>query len=1787
MQRFRKINDIRRRIINWLFVLGAAVPMVLNAADAKVSWQANTEDDLAGYRIYYGTTAGNYPNAIDAGNVTQYNVTGLEEGTTYYFVVTAYDNSNNESAYSTQVTYLVEDVTPPTLVSATCSTSDLIVVIFSETLDEISAEIASNYTISSSIQVQSAVLQLDGKTVHLNTNTHANGTYTLTVNNVMDNADVNNTIVSNSKITYTWNGNDETPPSLEEIQVFRNHAGDFIGLTFSEALNQTTALTASNYAISGSVTVQSVIAGDSYEKVFLATTSHTAGTTYTLTMNNLSDTQGNVISANTKSTYEVVSEDSDPPRLIAARLKSTTSLEIEFSEKVSESTAENTSNYSISPSVSVSSASLSSDGTVVTLTTNAHAAGTYSITVSNVEDNATPANAMSTEQLSYVYTVPDVTAPTLSAVDVQSSELLLLTFSEAMDQASAEVIGNYTISPSVSVISAVLNVSQKQVLLQTATHPSGSYNVYVSNVKDEALNSIVSGTYLPYTYTAPDYTAPQATSATLHGANVVEVIFSEGVERTSAETIANYSISPSITITDASLVGDDLDRVYLQTADHQPGQSYVVTINDVKDRSVSANTIKDNSTVSYTYYSVDTTPPRLVAATLEGLYMVELEFSEPLDNTTAALKSNYSITPSIAIESATLDASAKKVYLKTSVHTPGTSYTVTATGVKDLSTTPNVIESENSKVYVCASQDVAAPILKSVDLHAGGTTLELVFNEPLDATSATTISNYEIDKGISIKSITLSNAQTEVFLQTSQHTRGSYTITLNDLKDLATNPNKIETNTKMMYTYVPADATAPVIVSTTLLSSTMLEIYFSEPLDQSTVSNVANYTLSSGITIDRVILDVTMQRVILQTSEHIPGNYTVYVSGIQDGFENQIADNTPAKYTYTTEDKVAPTILSANLDSERMLIVTFSESMNQESVLKTSNYIINNNIEVEQVYASGSDRVILQTSSHAAGDYTLTVNNLKDASTNGNLITAYSQIDYTWNPSDSTAPKVTSAALQYNSLLEITFSEPVDAVESVKTSNYQINPYVEIQSAVLDASLTKVWLYTDVHETGMYTVTVVNVKDRAFTPNKIGTQNQAVYTYSPPDTVAPSISEVELKTSMSLAVTFSETVSRATAENLSNYQITPYVEITDVYLLASLNTVHIETAQHQAKTNYTLTVQNIADRSIVGNVMKTAAKKTYFYSPPDTVAPTLLSAKPHGANTLELIFSETVDQTSAENRSNYAIDPSVEVLNASQDTSRLDRVYLETTTHMPSILYTLSLRGIKDRATSANVIKSGQYATYTLSTSSSTKDNSAPYIARVEVVSATEIDVIFSEPVDKTTALKKANYIIDEGVIIKSVNMDSSEVRVRIETSAHTKERAYKFHAANIKDQATSPNVISVADQVSYILSKNVAVSKPSQSDYELSVLNSESNLYVDRDYTVSRFPEELNDAIQIKTANSDKASTGTQHLQFELQGEATVYVAYDKRIEEIPEWLSEWTATGDQIVDSRSNVYRLYSREASTGNVSIGGNMGSGDDNMYQVYVVPQHTDGSIIASINKGSYQIDHMAVGKYVYIDRPFTVAEVSDSLQGLVWIKTANEDKVEDNEELLSFVLNEPSRVYIAYDSTIQTVAKWLDDWELTDYRILDNRGATFQVYSKEFAAEEVVLGSNNAIMTEQNGITEDMMYFVLVRSLSDGNGLSGTQLPGYFTLEPNYPNPFNPETTIEFRIHKTGHVTLTIYNILGQRVKVLVDRVMEAGDYGQEIWDGRDFRGNMVASGVYFYRIQQQKYSLTKRMVLMR
>ncbi|MDD4154993.1 MAG: FlgD immunoglobulin-like domain containing protein [Candidatus Cloacimonetes bacterium] len=100
------------------------------------------------------------------------------------------------------------------------------------------------------------------------------------------------------------------------------------------------------------------------------------------------------------------------------------------------------------------------------------------------------------------------------------------------------------------------------------------------------------------------------------------------------------------------------------------------------------------------------------------------------------------------------------------------------------------------------------------------------------------------------------------------------------------------------------------------------------------------------------------------------------------------------------------------------------------------------------------------------------------------------------------------------------------------------------------------------------------------------------------------------------------------------------------------------------------------------------------------------------------------------------------------------------------------------------------------------------------------------------------------------------------------------------------------------------------------------------------------------------------------------------------------------------------------------------------------------------------------------------------------------------------------------------------------------------------------------------------------------GNSEIVLPQTKLTANNYPNPFNPETTISFNIPTSGNVSVKVFNVKGQIVNTLVNEEMKAGN-NQVIWNGLDYAGKQVTSGVYFYKVETENHSIINKMLLMK
>ena len=155
--------------------------------------------------------------------------------------------------------------------------------------------------------------------------------------------------------------------------------------------------------------------------------------------------------------------------------------------------------------------------------------------------------------------------------------------------------------------------------------------------------------------------------------------------------------------------------------------------------------------------------------------------------------------------------------------------------------------------------------------------------------------------------------------------------------------------------------------------------------------------------------------------------------------------------------------------------------------------------------------------------------------------------------------------------------------------------------------------------------------------------------------------------------------------------------------------------------------------------------------------------------------------------------------------------------------------------------------------------------------------------------------------------------------------------------------------------------------------------------------------------------------------------------------------------------------------------------------------------------------------------------------------------------------------------------------LTGYHVYRNGEVVGNVTNTFFVDLNVPSGVHEYYATALYGEYESEASNVVIVDHTDADD---TLIPIATALNGNYPNPFNPETTISYSLQETGYVNLEIYNLKGQKIRTLVNSEEEAGVYNV-VWDGTNDEGITVPSGIYFSKFATGDYSSTMKMVLMK
>jgi hypothetical protein len=161
---------------------------------------------------------------------------------------------------------------------------------------------------------------------------------------------------------------------------------------------------------------------------------------------------------------------------------------------------------------------------------------------------------------------------------------------------------------------------------------------------------------------------------------------------------------------------------------------------------------------------------------------------------------------------------------------------------------------------------------------------------------------------------------------------------------------------------------------------------------------------------------------------------------------------------------------------------------------------------------------------------------------------------------------------------------------------------------------------------------------------------------------------------------------------------------------------------------------------------------------------------------------------------------------------------------------------------------------------------------------------------------------------------------------------------------------------------------------------------------------------------------------------------------------------------------------------------------------------------------------------------------------------------------------------------------------------------FDLYRRSTETTDVIgferLGDGGHLLPDQRSyldrnVIPGRVYQYRLEVITTGGGAAGASrtvtvktLARELELFQNTPNPFNPVTHIRFTVDRDGPVALRVYDVTGRLVRTLVDRPLPAGSHAER-WDGRDTRGSVVASGVYYIRLRSGRRTLTRKAVMLR
>lgn len=1054
-------------------------------------------------------------------------------------------------------------------------------------------------------------------------------------------------------------------------------------------------------------------------------------------------------------------------------------VEVTFNQEVDQTTAETVGNYTIDNGITISSVSKSASN-VVTLITSPLSNNNYQLTVNDVEDAATNTPSVNLQD-NFTFISP----LSIEGITVQNKNTLLLDFNLDLDQSSAEIIGNYTVNNSIgnptSANRSTTNNDQVTLVFGTDLEDN-TYTLTVNNVTDESTLAVASSLTDNFSYLPLALESVTVTSST-----TIELEFNQNLETTSAETEANYTINfGRENPTSAVQSGADASIITLTVSQAFVNNTYEVTINNLTNTSGNAEA---NSLTADAQYEVATATRQIVINELfadpsgsdEPNPLVlpnesSQEFVELFNTTAEAIDLTGFQLSGGTIESFVLDPGAYVILTSSSnvvayesfgdVATVSSWNTLTNSG-EQLILLDNLGNQVDSLTYdltwyqddnksdggwsleqvnpelVCSdsnnwtastsiqggtpgtqnsvydsSPDVTGPSITNVAINSDQE-LVVTFNEIIDEGSIAE-ANFSLSGGVNVSNASpnLPYGRSITLALNPAMTSGTiYELTITGLADCAGN-DLVRNSIQFLF-----DDEAPVFQRLVFKTPDQIDIIFDEVVNESLAETESNFSINQGIgNPGRNTLNPTVRnRISLElASELTEGSvYTLSYQNLSDTLGNTISLSAE---NFDFQNQIDTIIVI----SSQLLDIYFDEDLNEASAEIVTNYVADDGLgsPLSAALDGTNPRLVHLVFNGTFPENSTTeiqFENIQDRSLN------YLQLFNTNFTYDTDDPDVDSVVVVDENTLRVYFDEILDQTSAETVNNYSANKSIGTPTqAILQSDQTSVVLNfsVDFEQEVENTVTLTAIED--LSGNTISTNRNYDFIY---DKLAPRLVGVKMLTPTVLAIEFSEEVAQVIAENVNNYSVDNGIGNPIQAIRTERNTHIVELTFADLGNNAvnTLTISNatdLFDNSLIADLTAT------FSSQLPELGKFIITSD----TSLQVQFTKSLTQASAEEIKNYSFDSGIGAFSLAQNDSDASIInILLTTRFVEGKSYRMEVNHLDDEY--GNTLEPITHD-FTFS----------DLIAQVSLINANTLEIDFEVDLNEALAETASNYLLDGGI---------------------------------------------------------------------------------------------------------------------------------------------------------------------------------------------------------------------------------------------------------------------------------------------------------------------------------------------------------------------------------------------------------------------------------------------------------